>query len=122
MEFARRHVQNTHAPICAERGTMIMAPATWSQLRHFGANAYTIHLSVYEQNSIPTCDVVYTLQILNLRGGGPEDKNRNEISYLTNIKFQWNGLPMIDFIEKIIYPLNMGLGSVSLGKHGRTCL
>lgn len=28
MEFARRHVQNTHAPIRAERGTMIMAPAT----------------------------------------------------------------------------------------------
>ena len=27
---------------------------------------------------------------------------------------------MIDFIEKIMYPLNMGLGSVSLGKPGRT--
>jgi hypothetical protein len=58
--------------------------------------------------------------MLNLRGGGNEDKNRHEIPYLTNIKFQWNGLPMIDFIEKIIYPLNMGLGSFSMGKPGRT--
>ena len=50
--------------------------------------------------------------MLRIRGGAPNsDKNFNDIPYLTNMKFLWNGLPCIEFNERIMYPLNMGLGS-----------
>ena len=61
---------------------------------------------------------------LRLRGGMTDreklqfisnDKNFNEIPYLTNIRFLWNGLPTIDFIIKIMYPINNGLGSITVG-------
>ena len=54
---------------------------------------------------------------LRLRGGTPypsNDKSFNEIPYLTNMRFLWNGLPQIDFVRRIMYPLNNGLGSVTL--------
>ena len=49
---------------------------------------------------------------LRLRGGMTDreklqfisnDSKFNEIPYLTNIRFLWNGLPTIDFIIKIMY-------------------
>ena len=113
-------VSNLHPPGWIEQGTIIETPATWSHLGVLCAQSHTIHITIYEQNCILKCDVECTIQTYRLRGGGNEDKNRHEIPYLTNIKFQWNGLPMLDFIEKIIYPLNMGLGSFSMGKPGRT--
>ena len=48
---------------------------------------------------------------LRMRGGG-DDEKYNDIPSLTSSKFMWDGLPCIDFQEKIMYPLNMGLGSV----------
>ena len=53
---------------------------------------------------------------LRLRGGGDTDKRIHEIPFLNDIKFIWNGRPCIDFIDKIMYPLNNGLASVTLGK------
>ena len=49
---------------------------------------------------------------LKLRGGGGDvnhDKSYNQIPYLNNIAFEWNGLPSIDFNERVLYPLNNGL-------------
>lgn len=97
-----------------------MNPATWSHLSGLCALTDEIQLAIYEQNFQLYVDVKGIIPILNLKGGGNEDKNRHDIPYLTNMKFAWNGLPMIDFIEKILYPLNMGLGSFSMGKPGRT--
>ena len=56
--------------------------------------------------------------MLRLRGGGDDnpssDSKYNEIPYLSNSKFLWDGLPCIDFDEKVMYPLNNGLASMSV--------
>ena len=53
---------------------------------------------------------------LRLRGSGDpnNDSKYNEIPYLSNIRFEWDGLPCLDFNEKIMYPLNNGLGSMNI--------
>ena len=47
---------------------------------------------------------------LFLRGGGGNDVNNdskfNDIPALTKIGFQWNGLPCIDFDEKVLFMFN----------------
>ena len=57
---------------------------------------------------------------LRLRGSGFErlhDKEYSNIPKLTQMGFKWNGLPMPFFMEKVMYPLNMGLGSVTQDKY-----
>ena len=50
---------------------------------------------------------------LRLRGGGdPVDKRFNDIPYLTSRGFKWNGLPCIDFHEKVMNVINHALGSI----------
>ena len=52
---------------------------------------------------------------LRLRGAGEDvnnDTKFNEIPYLTNIRFKWNGLPCIDFREKVLFILENGLGTM----------
>ena len=54
---------------------------------------------------------------LRLRGGmdNPSlDEKSNEVPYLKNIKFFWNGLPCIDFSENIMFPLENGLASITV--------
>ena len=31
---------------------------------------------------------------------------------MNKIRFEWNGLPQVDFMENVMYPLNNGLGSI----------
>ena len=52
---------------------------------------------------------------LRLRGRGDDpnhDSKNFEIPYLTNAKFRWDGLPCIDFREKVLNVLENGLGSM----------
>ena len=54
---------------------------------------------------------------IRMRGGTPDpnnDSKHNTIPYLTNIKFIYNGLPCIDFQERVMDPLNNGLGSMNV--------
>ena len=53
---------------------------------------------------------------LRLRGSGDpnNDSKFNDIPYLTNMRFEWDGLPCLDFGEKILNPLNNGLGSMNV--------
>jgi len=53
-------------------------------------------------------------QSVRIRGGAPMIQNEHDIKYLTNRNFQYHGFPMIDFREKIMIPLNIGLASVSV--------
>ena len=42
---------------------------------------------------------------LRLRGGAGDpssDKSFNEIPYLSNIRFEWDGLPSIDFQKRVL--------------------
>ena len=53
-----------------------------------------------------------------LRGGGSDnpnvDEKTGEIPALTNSKFSWNGVPCIDFMERVMMPLENGLQSMSI--------
>ena len=52
---------------------------------------------------------------VRIRGGGFErlhEKEYYNIPKLTQLGFKWNGLPMPFFVEKVKFPLDMGLGSV----------
>ena len=42
------------------------------------------------------------------------DKNWNDIPSLTVKKFMYDGVPKIDFQELVLFPLNAGLGSISM--------
>ena len=57
-------------------------------------------------------------KLLRLRGAGDPNPNQdskfNEIPYLSKMNFTWNGLPCIDFDEKILNILNNGLGSMNI--------
>ena len=60
---------------------------------------------------------------LRLRGGmmNPNvDPKYNEIPALSVRKFIYDGLPKVDFNELVLYPLNAGLGSISM--NGATLL
>ena len=83
--------------------------------------AYTI-ASIFEANSnnidhgvLWFVLSIHGYQALRLRGAGDDfsrDNKYNEISYLTNTRFMWNGLPSIDHLENVVYPLQNGLGTV----------
>ena len=49
---------------------------------------------------------------LRIRGGGDTDDKYNVVPSLTDMRFMWDGLPCIDFRERIMYPLENGLGAV----------
>ena len=53
---------------------------------------------------------------VRIRGGGEDDKRANEVPYLNNIRLYWHGLPMVDFAEKILHPLQNGLACIIIGK------
>ena len=44
-----------------------------------------------------------------------QDTKFNDIPYLTNMRFMWNGIPCVDFHIKVVFPLNNGLGSITVG-------
>ena len=55
---------------------------------------------------------------LRLRGKGDDvnnDSKHHDIPYLTNIKFRWDGLPCIDFRERVLHILENGLGTILTG-------
>ena len=57
---------------------------------------------------------------LRLRGGtnNPNvSKYEHEIPYLKSIHFMWNGLPHVDFTEKIAQLFRNGLGSITQGDY-----
>jgi hypothetical protein len=56
----------------------------------------------------------FSFKPLRLRGSGDpnNDSKFNEIPYLTKIRFEWDGLPCIDFQERILNQLDNGLGSM----------
>jgi hypothetical protein len=72
-----------------------------------------------------TIDAIMSLQYkcLRNRGGTPggqamytnQDTKFNDIPYLTNMRFMWNGIPCVDFHIKVVFPLNNGLGSITVG-------
>lgn len=54
---------------------------------------------------------------LRLRGSGDNpslDNKFHDIPYLSKMNFMWNGLPCVDFDEKILNILNNGLGSMDI--------
>ena len=59
---------------------------------------------------------------IRIRGGtNPNvDKKWSDIPSLTLVKFQWDGIPKVDFQELVLFPLNAGLGSISM--NGNTLL
>ena len=69
-----------------------------------------------EYNSIVyAVTVTASFGTLRLRGSGEnpnDDKKTFDIPYLTNAKFKWDGLPCIDFREKVLNILENGLGSM----------
>ena len=57
----------------------------------------------------------FDFSAMRLRGGMETfDKQSNDIPSLTKAKFLWDGQPKIRFQETIMYPLNAGLGAVTL--------
>ena len=42
------------------------------------------------------------------------DEKTSEIPYLKDQRFYWNGFPCIDFIEKIVMPLENGLATITV--------
>ena len=74
-------------------------------------------VKLYQYLLYQFCNIIcisYNLPIRSvtrIRGGG-DDEKYNDIPSLTSSRFMWDGLPCIDFQEKVMYPLNNGLGSV----------
>ena len=57
----------------------------------------------------------FDFSAMRLRGGMETfDKQSHDIPSLTKAKFLWDGQPKIRFQETIMYPLNAGLGAVTL--------
>ena len=59
-----------------------------------------------------------SMKTIRLRGGTGSEPNTdskfNEIPYLSKMNFMWNGLPCLDFDEKVLNILNNGLGSINI--------
>jgi len=96
----------------ATEGMMIRSIETDHQSSYY--YPFNFNSTNYDVNVIT--DTSIFVYILRVRGGGDTDKNLNEIPFLNDIKFIWNGRPGIDFIEKIMYPLNNGLASITVSK------
>ena len=58
------------------------------------------------------------IKAVRIRGGAGSEPNTdskfNEIPYLTKMNFMWNGLPCLDFDERVLNVLNNGLGSINI--------
>ena len=79
----------------------------------------SIHINECNTTQLDIMVPIFTATIMRLRGGAGDankDSKFNDIPYLTNINFKWNGLPTFDFDEKILFPLQNGLGSIALHK------
>lgn len=96
---------------------------------HFSEKLCSYYMSVYihHENGSKSMhgyhlsiDEVFALGFtsIRIRGGTSEnpnaDEKSNEIPYLRDSKFFWNGLPCIDFIEIVMFPLENGLASMSV--------
>ena len=80
---------------------------------HFGFSMFTL----YHGSALVlplTAVAYYNTKSLRLRGGADDTDNNksNDIPALNKIRFEWNGLPQVDFMENIMYPLNNGLASI----------
>ena len=78
------------------------------------------HAIAIGMNSSPTN--LEFRRAIQIRGGtNPNvDKKWSDIPALTLVKFQWDGIPKVDFQELVLFPLNAGLGSISM--NGNTLL
>ena len=83
-------------------------------------NSIQAPLSNVEMNAIMQMlqdDSFNPHSVLRIRGAGSDpntDSKFNDIPYLTKMNFMWNGLPCIDFDEKVLNMLNNGLGSLNI--------
>ena len=102
---------------------MEYAAATWSHQTVTPEISFEKHVFVFICDSCNTASKCYLIgqptahfaTTLRVRGGAGDpssDKIFNEIPYLTNIRFEWDGLPSIDFQERVLNQLDNGLGSV----------
>ena len=92
-------------------------PEDWLRMEPFSF-IHTIDIHVHMPNGDATMLTFKNSFIsLRMRGGmdnpSADDKSV-EIPYLKNIKFFWNGLPCIDFSEKVIFPLENGLATMTV--------
>ena len=88
----------------------------------FGVNDYLIYANTATIAAISTA--FNGTKTIRLRGGmNPNvDKKYAEIPALSATKFQWDGIPKIDFNEVVMFPLNAGLGSLSVNGHRAAAL
>ena len=79
--------------------------------------SHSIHIHECNATQIDIMVPIFTVThesmnfTMRLRGGAGDankDSKYNDIPYLTNINFKWNGLPTFDFDEKILFPLGPG--------------
>ena len=74
---------------------------------------YGGHRTAFSITTSAWWQMEHYMMSMRLRGGADEqDKNYNDIPYLTKRNFIWDGIPCLDFREKIMYPLDNGLGSI----------
>ena len=82
--------------------------------------------SMFGMQSIQLVIIYPANGCIRARGGMPQGMNEdayyvnqdskfNDIPILTAMRFLWNGIPQIDFMTKVVYPLNNGLGSMLVG-------
>ena len=86
---------------------------------------YVKEFLLLNKNSLRSFHFVYSISgakiasgTLRLRGKGDDvnnDSKHHDITYLTNIKFRWDGLPCIDFRERVLHILENGLGTTLTG-------
>ena len=86
---------------------------------------YVQEFLLLNKNSLRSFHFVYSISgakiasgTLRLRGKGDDvnnDSKHHDIPYLTNIKFRWDGLPCIDFRERVLHILENGLGTTLAG-------
>ena len=74
-------------------------------------------LTLYQASALMLPVVIlicHSTKSLRLRGAGSDSDNNksNDIPALNKIRFEWNGLPQVDFMENVMFPLNNGLASV----------
>ena len=55
----------------------------------------------------------FTFSAVRVRGGSPLEKDVLKIPELDAKNFKWSGHPLIDFNERVLYPLQAGLASIT---------
>ena len=77
----------------------------------------SICLDMHYMNGMHVQYLFFVANPIRMRGGmdNPNvDEKSSDIPYLTNQKFMWNGLPCIDFQEKVMYPIENGLATMTV--------